>query len=158
MKKIALIGMVFLAVFPFLGFAQSGSYDQRSYARMSYVKGDVYVQRGQDLGYEQGEVNLVVVEGDKIGTKDGRLEIQLGRRNYLRLDDYTQVDIVRPSRQRRRSDQAPSPSGSVFVRINSLDGEKNFEIHTPDASFYTSWKRDCIGSMSGKTGKPNSAS
>lgn len=137
MRKIILIATVLVMMSPFVAFAQSseGYYD-RSYIRLSYVKGDVYVQRGQDQGYEQGEVNLVVVEGDKIGTNVGRVEIQLGRRNYLRLDDYTQVDVVNLP----RSDSDPTKlhllSGSIFLRINSLDGEKNFEIHTPDASFY----------------------
>jgi len=137
MRKIILIATVLVVISPFVAFAQSseGYYD-RSYVRLSYVKGDVYVQRGQDLGYEQGEVNLVVVEGDKIGTKDGRVEIQLGRRNYLRLDGSTQVDLVNLP----RSDSDPAKlnllSGSIFLRINSLDREKNFEIHTPDASFY----------------------
>lgn len=137
MRKIILIATVLVMMSPFVAFAQSseGYYD-RSYVRLNYVKGDVYVQRGQDLGYEQGEVNLVVVEGDKIGTNVGRVEIQLGRRNYLRLDDYTQVDVVNLP----RSDSDPTKlhllSGSIFLRINSLDREKNFEIHTPDASFY----------------------
>jgi len=136
MKKIALIGMVFLAVFPFLGFAQSGSYDQRSYARMSYVKGDVYVQRGQDLGFEQGEVNLVVVTGDKLGTRDGRLEIQLGDRNYLRLDNYTQIDVVNLPARDGDTTKIHVISGSAFVRVNNLVAEKSFELHSPDASFY----------------------
>ena len=136
MKKMALIGTVFLAVFPFLGFAQSGGYDQRSYARMSYVRGDVYVQRGQDLGYEQGAVNLVVVTGDKLGTKDGRLEIQLGNRKYLRLDNYTQIDVVNLPTRDGDPTKIHVLSGSAFVRVNNLEGEKSFEIHSPDASFY----------------------
>jgi hypothetical protein len=136
MKKMALIGTVILAVFPFLGFAQSGGYDQRSYARMSYVRGDVYVQRGQDLGYEQGAVNLVVVTGDKLGTKDGRLEIQLGNRKYLRLDNYTQIDVVNLPTRDGDPTKIHVLSGSAFVRVNNLEGEKSFEIHSPDASFY----------------------
>jgi hypothetical protein len=136
MKKIITIATALLAVLPFVAFAQNEGYYSGSYTRMSYVKGDVYVQRGQDQGYEQGEVNLVIVEGDKLGTKNGRLEIQLGRRNHLRLDDFTQVDIIALP----KSDSDPTKihllAGSLFVRINSLDREKSFEIHTPDASFY----------------------
>ena len=40
-------------VFPFLAFGQATTYYDRSYTRMSYVQGDVYVQRAQDLGYEK---------------------------------------------------------------------------------------------------------
>ncbi|MCK7478630.1 MAG: hypothetical protein M0C28_15565 [Candidatus Moduliflexus flocculans] len=36
---------------------------------MSYVNGSVYVQRTGDLGYEKGEVNLALVQGDKMGTE-----------------------------------------------------------------------------------------
>jgi len=136
MKKIITIATALLAVLPLVAFAQNDGYYSGSYTRMSYVKGDVYVQRGQDQGYEQGEVNLVIVEGDKLGTKNGRLEIQLGRRNHLRLNDFTQVDIAALP----KSDSDPTKihllSGSIFVRIGSLDREKSFEIHTPDASFY----------------------
>jgi len=137
MRKTLLMAMVVAAICPMIASAQSAEgYYGGSYVRMSYVKGDVYVQRGQDLGYEQGELNLVVVKGDKIGTKDGRLEIQLGKRNYLRLDNATQVDVV----ELPASDGEPTKfhllAGSVFIRVGTLAREKSYEIHTADASFY----------------------
>lgn len=137
MRKTILIATVLAAIVPLIASAQSSDgYYSGNYTRMSYVKGDVYVQRGQDLGYEQGELNLVVVVGDKIGTKDGRVEIQLGRRNYLRLDGSTQVDVVALPGGDGDPTKLHLLSGSIYVRINSLTREKNFEIHTPDASFY----------------------
>jgi len=136
MKKIIMIATVLVVVFPFLAFSQSEGYYSGSYTRLSYVKGDVYIQRAQDLGYEKGEVNLVVIAGDKLGTREGRAEIQLGRRNYLRLDRDTLVDMVNlPSRDGDLT-KLHLISGSIYVRVNNLDREKNFEIHTPDASFY----------------------
>jgi len=136
MRKLMTLAIAAVVVLPFLAFGQSEGYYDRSYTRLSFVKGDVFVQRAQDLGYEQGEVNLVVVQGDKLGTRDGRAEIQLGRGNFLRLDRDTQVDIVGlPSR-----DNDPTKlhvlSGSVFFRVRSVDQEKNLQIHTADASFY----------------------
>jgi hypothetical protein len=137
MRKTILIATVLAAIVPMIASAQSSDgYYSGSYTRMSYVKGDVYVQRGQDLGYEQGALNLVVVEGDKIGTKDGRVEIQLGRRNYLRLDGSTQVDVTALPGGDSDPTKLHLLSGSIFVRVNSLTREKNIEIHTPDASFY----------------------
>ena len=136
MRKIILIATALVVVFPFLAFSQSESYYSGSYTRLSYVNGDVYIQRAQDLGYEKGEVNLVVITGDKLGTREGRAEIQLGRRNYLRLDHDTLVDMVNlPSRDGDLT-KLHLISGSIYVRVNNLDREKNFEIHTPDASFY----------------------
>ncbi len=123
-------------VFPFLAFGQSAAYYDRSYTRMSYVQGDVYVQRAQDLGYEKGEINLVVVQGDKIGSRAGRLEIQLGRRNYLRLDNDTQVDLINLPGRDGDPTKLHVLAGSIFLRVQTLDREKNFEVHTPDASFY----------------------
>jgi len=136
MRKIIIFAAVLVALAPSAIFAQTASYYDRSYVRMSYVQGDVYVQRGQDLGYQAGEVNLVVVAGDKIGTRAGRLELQLGRQNYLRLDNDTVIEMAAlPG-----ADGAPTKvhllSGSVFVRVRSLDGARNFEIDSPDASFY----------------------
>jgi hypothetical protein len=136
MRKLTTLAIAAVMVLPFLAFGQAEGYYDRSYTRLSFVKGDVFVQRAQDLGYEQGEVNLVVVQGDKLGTRDGRAEIQLGLGNILRLDRDSQVDIVGlPSR-----DGDPTKfhllSGSVFFRVRSVDREKNLQIHTADASIY----------------------
>jgi len=137
MRKTILIAAVLAAMFAPLVSAQSAEgYYGGSYARMSFIKGSVYVQHGQDAGYEQGELNLVVLEGDKIGTKDGRVEVQLGRRNYLRLGENTQVDIVTLPKRDGDVTKIHLLAGSAFVRIDSLDGEKTFEIHSPDVSFY----------------------
>ena len=107
-----------------------------SYARMSYVNGDVYIQRAGDLGYEQGVVNLAIVEGDKLGTRDGRTEIHFGRKNYLRIDRFTQIDMVGLPKQGLDVVKLHLLSGNIFLRVNYLEREKDFEIHTPDGSFY----------------------
>jgi len=151
MKKVLILATVLVVGLPVLALGQTEGYYDRSYVRLSYVKGDVYVQRAQDLGYEQGELNLVLVQGDKIGTRDGRVEVQLGRGNYLRLDAETLVELVALP----RGDSEPAKfhllSGKIFVRVASLDREKNFEIHTPDASFYVLdeglYRVDIIGNM-----------
>ncbi len=136
MKKLMTLAITAVAAFPFLAFGQSEGYYDRSFTRLSYVKGDVYIQRAQDLGYELGEVNLVVVEGDKLGTREGRAEIQLGRGNILRLDRETQVDLAGLPGRDGDPTKIHLIQGSVFFRVRDLDREKNLQIHTPDASFY----------------------
>jgi len=136
MRRLWGIATALALVFPFLAHGQSSSYYDRSYTRMSHVQGDVYVQRAQNQGFEQGEVNLVLVGGDKIGTRAGRLEVQLGRGNYLRLDNDTQLDLVGLPGRDGDPTKIHVLSGSIFLRVQRLDREKNFEIHTPDASFY----------------------
>ncbi|MHB8055151.1 MAG: DUF6600 domain-containing protein [Candidatus Aminicenantales bacterium] len=136
MKRIMTLAIAAAVLFPFLAFGQSEEYYDRSYTRLSYVQGDVYIQRAQDLGYEQGEVNLVVVAGDKIGTRDGRAEIQLGRGNVLRLDRDTQIDLAGLPGRDGDPTKIHLLGGSVFFRVRSADREKDLQIHTPDASFY----------------------
>jgi len=120
---------------PVLCAEEEGSY-QYSYARLSFVKGDVFIERAGDMGCEEGVVNLPVVEGDKMGTREGRAEIHFGRKNYLRLDSYTQLDFVVLPKSGNDEIKLHLMSGSVFLRVSYLDGDMSFEIHTPDASFY----------------------
>jgi len=120
---------------PVLCAEEEGAY-QYSYARLSYVKGDVFIGRAGDMGYEEGVVNLPVVEGDKMGTREGRAEIHFGRKNYLRIDSYTQLDFVALPKSGNDEIKLHLISGSVFLRVSYLDEDMSFEIHTPDASFY----------------------
>lgn len=136
MKKL----MIFIACSAFfvsLTFSyEAPEYYGYSYARLSYVKGDVFIQRTEDLGYEEGTVNLVLVEGEKLGTRDGRAEVHFGRKNYLRVDSFTQVDFINLPRRENDLIKLNLLSGSAYLRVNFLEREKDFEIHTPDASFY----------------------
>lgn len=119
-----------------LAFSSGEEAYSYSYARLSYVKGDVFLQRTGDLGYEEGVVNLAVVEGDKLGTREGRAEVHFGRRNYLRIDSHSQLDFVELPVRGDDSVMLNLLSGSLFLRIRFLEKEKSFEIHTPDVSFY----------------------
>lgn len=136
MKKfLALISGLLLCV-PFILASEESEYYGESYARLSYVQGDVFILRTEGLGDEEATVNLPVAEGDMLGTRDGLSEIHLGRNNYLRIDRYTKVDIV--GLPQRASDliNLHLLSGSIYLRVGFLRREKNIEIHSPDASFY----------------------
>jgi hypothetical protein len=127
-----------LALCVSFGFSspQDEEYYSRAFLRLNYVKGDVFIQRAEDLGFDEGTVNMPIVAGDKLGTRDGRAEIHFGRKNYLRVDKYTQIDFIKLP---QRGDDFVSLhlfSGNVYLRINSLDLEKEFELHSPDGSFY----------------------
>lgn len=107
-----------------------------SYARLSYVRGDVFIQRGADLGYEKGEVNFALMEGDRLGTKDGQAEVHFGRRNYLRAGEETQLELAVLPRQGDDRVRVQLYDGRIYLRVSRLERAKDFEIHTPDASFY----------------------
>lgn len=136
MKKLGAFTVAILLVTPLLLLAQDEGYYDRSFARMSYVKGDVSVQRASDQGFEQGEVNLPLVQGDKLGTKDGRAEIHFGKSNYLRLDAETQLDFYGLPQRDGDATNLHLLAGRIYLRVAFLEREKAFEIHTPDASFY----------------------
>jgi hypothetical protein len=127
------VGLLFIPPAPARG--QDGYY-AASYARLSYVRGDVFVQRGADLGYEKGEVNLALIEGDRLGTRDGLAEVQFNLRNYLRIDRDTQVEFAVLPREGNDGIRIQLLEGSLYLRVRAQAGEKTIEVHTPDASYY----------------------
>ncbi len=136
MKKLLNIMLVFVLFVPFSFGGAASDYYESSYARMSYVNGDVYIRRAEDLGYEEGVVNLALIQGDKIGTREGRTEIHLGDGNYIRMDRDTQIEFVRMPSKEEDIMGIHVLSGSLFLRINFMGNDKYFEVHSPDASFY----------------------
>jgi len=134
-KMLALMSCLTVSAVLIYSSPQEGYYSY-SYGQLSYVRGDVFVQKAGDLGYEEGTVNLVVVEGDKLGTREGRAEIHFGKKNYLRIDNHTQIDLADLPREGDDRISLHLLSGKIYLRISRLGREKDFEIHTPDASFY----------------------
>lgn len=128
--------MALVFLWPLAGMAEEEGYYSESFARLSFVKGDVYVERANELGTEQGIVNLALVEGDKLITRAGRAEVNFRGRNYLRLDNSTEVEFSAMPREGDDRVRLHLLAGSVYLRISHLREEKTFEVHTADASFY----------------------
>jgi len=137
MRKETLIGLVVIGLFFFSGaFAADESYYSGSFARLSYVQGDVRVDRGQELGVESGEINFVLIAGDKLMTEDGLAEVSLGQNNYLRIDRYSLAEMVRLPESGYEEVSLHLYRGRFYLRVSYLAREKGFGLHTPDASFY----------------------
>ncbi|MDH7512924.1 MAG: FecR domain-containing protein [Clostridiales bacterium] len=137
MRKRAMIIAGLVLFLPFIVQADDEEgYDRYGIARLSFVKGDVVVERANEMGTEEGIVNLVVVEGDKLATQAGRAEVHFAKKNYLRLDDRTQVEFAVLPREGDNRVRLHLLDGNVYLRISFLEEEKVFEVHTPDASFY----------------------
>ena len=135
-RSIGVLLGAFLVLAPLFAAAETNDYSDYSFARLSYVRGDVSVQRASDLGTEKAEVNLPLVVGDKLLTMDGQAEVQFGRRNYLRIDSFAQVEFaVLPSETNGRV-KVHLLDGRAYLRVGSLGEEKGIEVHSPDASFY----------------------
>ncbi|HEX2694294.1 MAG TPA: hypothetical protein VHP61_00960, partial [Acidobacteriota bacterium] len=139
MKKALMLGTVLaalVALAPLAAFAQSDEAYDQNYARLSYVKGEVSLDRGADLGTESAEVNLPVAEGNKIVTVDGQAEVQFGRRNFLRLGMSSEAEFAALPGRSDSHVKIHIRAGQAYLRVTTLEGEKSIEVHTPDASFY----------------------
>lgn len=139
MKRLFIL-MIAVAVLASIAAAQTQNPDTRyinsSFARISYIAGNTYIQRAQDLGYEEGELNAPVSEGDRIGTTDGRAEISLGKRNYVRLDQNTKIDFAALPRRDSVLIRLRQWAGHMYLVVGTLETEKSIEILTDDATFY----------------------
>jgi hypothetical protein len=115
---------------------QETKYTNDSFARLSYISGNAYIQKGPDLAYEEGVVNMPIEEGDRLGTTDGRAEIYLGRSNYVRLDNNTKLDFLNLPKKGYDLVRLRVWNGNIYLSVNRLEKEKGIEVHTADASFY----------------------
>jgi len=135
MKKTTGLALALL-VLVFSANAQETKYTNNSFARLSYVSGNTYVQRASDLGYEEGVVNTPVAEGDRLGTTNGRAEIYLGNKNYIRLDENTKIDFLSLPKRDGSLIRVRNWAGNIYVDVNALEKEKGIEVLTSDATFY----------------------
>lgn len=116
--------------------SQETKYTSNSFARLSFISGNTYIQRAADLGYEEGQVNMPITEGDRIGTTDGRAEIYIGNKNYVRLDKNTKVDFLNLPKKDAGLVRVRHWAGNIYLDIDSLEKEKAVEVLTADATFY----------------------
>ncbi len=62
--------------------------------RLSYVDGNVQVDRGAGMGFERAFLNQPIIQGSRVWTKDdGRAEIEFEGSSTLRLAPNTYVDV-----------------------------------------------------------------
>lgn len=135
MKKMAVF---FSALLIFLSplSAEESEYTNDSFARLSFLTGNAYIQRAADLGYEDAVVNIPITEGDRLNSTDGRAEIYLGNGNYIRLDKETKIDFMNLPKKGYDLTRVRVWAGNVYFHVMALEKEKSIEIHTSDVSIY----------------------
>lgn len=136
MKKTVCLAAALILGITSLNAEEQPRYTNKSFARLSHLNGNTYVQRAADLAYEEGVVNMPLSAGDRIGTTGGRAEIHLGNGNYMRLDENTKIDLMSLPDREDDMTRVKVWAGNVYLDINRLDSEKSFEIHTADVSCY----------------------
>jgi hypothetical protein len=136
MKKTASLSFLSVLLVLSAAFAGQADYTDRSFARLSYITGNAYVQRAADLGYEEGVVNMPITQGDRLGTADGRVEIYMGSGTYLRLDQRTKLDFLNLPRRGSDLTRMRLWSGNAYLSIRRFEEDMAVEIHTSDVSIY----------------------
>jgi hypothetical protein len=136
MKKLACLIMAALFSLSVVFADEPVRYTSETVARLSFIDGNVYIQRAIEIDYEEALLNMPVTEGDRMGTTLGRAEIYMGRGKYLRLDHHTKIDFLSLPDFEKDLTRIQLWRGNILLSIFSLKKEKAIEIHTEDASLY----------------------
>ncbi|MGB9893898.1 MAG: hypothetical protein ACPLRA_05745, partial [Candidatus Saccharicenans sp.] len=119
MKREILIGLILTGLLFFsVSLKSQEAYPPESFARVSYLEGQVTVDRGQELGQEEAELNFVLTTNDKLITEEGLAEISFGRNNFLRLDKYSVVEIAGLPESSAGDLSLHLPQGKFYLRIS----------------------------------------
>src|SRR5258708_33460767 len=102
-------------------------------ARVSYVTGDVNLKRVGSGGWETAQTNLPLVEGDTLATgADGRAEIQIDSKNFVRIGPDSALRIVT---LRDQGVALSLANGKATIRLAEIDrGREFFEIDAPKST------------------------
>ena len=136
-----MFSLILLSLFAFAQTPGPETYEAKYYEnakviRVKYTQGEAYVKRSYDEGYEEAAINLPVFENDTVGTTEGRLELYLGRLNYLRLDNDTEIEFEEAPAMRQTEMIIRVNRGGVYLDIESLDNEKDIQVQTPDCGIF----------------------
>ena len=111
----------------------AGTQNDQGVARVSFIHGDVTMQRGDSGDVSSVTLNTPLMAGDKISTGDGsRAEVQLDYANILRLDRNAQASIATLDKNRIQIQV-----GQGLASYSVLKGsEAEVEIDTPNVSVH----------------------
>jgi Family of unknown function (DUF6600)/FecR protein len=102
-------------------------------ARVSFVRGDVSMQRGDSGETSAITLNTPLMAGDKVSTGEAsRTEVQLDFANVLRLDENSQANLVTLSRSQIQIQLAQGLANYSIVRGSGA----NVEIDTPNVAVH----------------------
>lgn len=101
--------------------------------RISFLRGKSWIQRAGAIEWEQATLNLPLVEGDRLATSaDARLELQLDRDNFIRLDHDATLAIVT---LRAEGIALSLSEGTMSLRLARFEPEREyFEIDAPNTT------------------------
>jgi hypothetical protein len=115
------------------GSTGSANDNSHGVARVSFIHGDVTMQRGDSGDFSSVALNTPLMTGDKLATGEAsRTELQLDYANILRLDQNAQASIATLESNRI---QVQVSQGLAFYSV--LKGSQaDVEIDTPNVSIH----------------------
>jgi len=144
MKNILVI-VISLLLFTSLAFPENSGtdtefepkyYDNAKVLRVKFAEGESFVKRSYEDGFEETAINLPIFEKDLAGTTNGHLEVYMGRLNYLRLDQDSEVVFEKIPELRKTSLTLRVVKGGIYIDVENLDFERDIEIQTPDCGIF----------------------
>jgi len=113
--------------------AQTGIQNGPGVARVSFIHGDVTMQRGDSGDFSSTTLNTPLMAGDKVATGEAsRTELQLDYANILRLDQNSQASIATLDQGRIQVQV-----GQGLASYSVLKGSQaDVEIDTPNVSIH----------------------
>ena len=102
-------------------------------ARVSFIRGDVTMQRGDSGDFSGVSLNTPLMAGDKVATGDGsRAELQLDYANVLRLDQHSQANIA--TLDNNRIQVQIGQGVAIYSVLNGAQAD--VEIDTPNVAVH----------------------
>jgi hypothetical protein len=133
-QKIKLIAGIIVAALTLAGlplFGQGGTETSTGVARVSLIRGDVSMERGDANEWVAVTVNTPLLPGDTIATGAGaRAEVQLDHSNVVRLDQNTAVKIADLNDSRIQLQVARGLADLAVFKNN----QANSEVDTPNVA------------------------
>src|SRR2546427_4694536 len=111
----------------------TGTQNDPGVARVSFIHGDVTMQRGDSGDFSSVALNTPLVTGDKVATGNGsRTELQLDYANILRLDQNAQATLATLDKDRIQVQVSQGLAHYSVLKGSQAD----VEIDTPNVSIH----------------------
>jgi hypothetical protein len=110
-----------------------GNQNDPGVARVSFIHGDVTMQRGDSGDFSAVTLNMPLMTGDKVATGEGsRTELQLDYANMLRLDRDSEANIATLDKNRIQVQVSQGLASYSMLKGSQAD----VEIDTPNVSVH----------------------
>jgi uncharacterized protein DUF6600/FecR-like protein len=120
-----------LVIAPCPAAAQDQDYSYARIVRLSYVDGEVQVQRPEELGWENALLNLPIRQGYQVSTRQGRAEIEFESGAVIRLAEESQLQFIELAlADGNRLTQLSLLRGTATFYAN-LSSDDRFSVATP---------------------------